>query len=170
MGIKEDLETRREFLKIATLSAAGSIALPGCSSGSAETLPPTKTITIIGAIDIAQALADNSLKNNLYWVDNNASQGSKNLGTGSLATSITRNSRVLWVVSGLEVESSAEIASITGPAGIMANPVPTLILPGVSFWIGQIPFSAIGTYDYYVTLNVENRLMTIPTPLKLNVQ
>lgn len=170
MGNEEDLEARREFLKLAALSAAGSIVLPGCSDGSAETLPPTKAITIIGVIDVAQTLADNALKNNLFWVDNNASQGSTNLGTDRLTTSITRNSSVLWVVSGLEVETSAEIASITGPGGIMANPVSTLIAPGVYFWIGKIPFYAIGTYEYYVTLNVENRMMTIPSPLRIEVK
>lgn len=170
MGNEEDIASRRHFLKAAaTLGSLATIGPLGCSSGAAETLPPTKTISVIGAVDIAQALADNALANNLVWLDNNASRGSKNLGTDSLITSISRNSYIIWAVSGIEVETVAEIASITGPGASMAAAAAMPTGLGINIWVGQIPSSAAGIYEYSITLNVENRLMTIPVPLRLDV-
>lgn len=159
---------RRALLKLAAVSALGSLSLPGCSSSSADAAP-TKTITILGIVDVAQALADNSLDNNIYWMDNNASAGSQYLGTGHLKTAISRGSAVQWIVSGLQVETVADIAEISGSAVAIANPVLTTLALGFSFWTGQIANSASGLHTYAIKLKVENRLMNMSSPLSLEI-
>lgn len=161
---------RREFLKVAALSALGSLALPGCTNSSAaETPAAPRTVTILGMLDVAQALADNSLENNLYWLDNNKAAGSLYQGTGHLRTAIRKGDVVQWVVSGLEVETVADIVGITGAAAAVANPVATPIAPGFSLWLGQIAATGSGIYSYDVALKVESRTMTASAQLALDV-
>ena len=161
---------RRDFLKLAAVGALGSLFLPGCSNSDAAPIASPRTVSIIGIIDIAQALADNSLENNLYWLDNNSSFGSQFQGTDHLKTAIRRGDTVQWFVSGLQVETVVDIANISGPAAEIANPVSTQIMPGMSFWIGKISPSASGLLQYSVALQVENRLMTMSSLLALDVQ
>lgn len=175
MDDEEVLATRRDFLKIAALGAIGSLSLPGCSSSSAESsvpsavaITPARTVYIIAVVDVAQALADESLQNNVYIVDNNKAAGSQSQGTARLETAVNKGDNIVWLVSGLEVETVVDIASITGPAATIAN---ATIIPGAlaSYFVGQIAPTASGSYQYNVALMVENRLMTIPSSLTLDV-
>jgi hypothetical protein len=168
MDEEEAIAARRDFLRLAAVGAIASLALPGCSDSSAEDSSP-RIITIFGIIDIAQALADNSLNNNIYWLDNNKAAGSQFHGTDHLRTAINKGNLVQWFVYGLQVETSADIASISGPAVAIANPALTPIAPGFTFWRGQIAPSANGDYQYAISLNVEGRLMTATSPLTLDV-
>lgn len=128
----------------------------------------TRNVTIIGAVDVAQALADNSLENNLYWFDNNQAVGSQNQGTGDLTTAIRRGDSIHWIVSGLEVETSADIASFSGSVLQIARPVKLPVGPGMTFWEGKVSDAAeTKSYDYRVTLNLEGR--ELETRLSLNI-
>jgi len=169
MDDENGLTNRRDFLKMAAAGAVGSMALSGCSSSQAEAVS-TRTVTIIGVLDIAQALADNSLVDNLYWFDSNARKGSLYQGTDHLRTVISPGDLVLWVVSGLQVETLADIARITGPAASIANAASSPIAPGVNFWSGKIGLDASGVYEYDIALQVEGRLMTASKPLVLDVR
>ena len=168
------LAARREFLKMTALTAIGTQLLPGCSvsnaeAGAAVPAAAPRSVSIIGAIDIAQALADNSLDNNLYWFDNNSAAGSLYQGTGHLLTSLGKGDSVQWFISGLQVETVADIASISGPGATIANALATTLAPGFSFWSGKISDLASGSYPYSIVLKVENRLMTASS-LTLAVQ
>lgn len=170
MDDEKKIAARRDFLKMAAAGALGSLLLPGCSNSDAAPIPSPRSVSVIGIIDIAQALADNSLENNIYWLDNNSSVGSQFQGTNHLKTALKRGDFIQWVVSGLQVETVVDIANLSGPAAEMATPVLTQIMPGVSFWTGKIPPTASGLFQYTVALQVENRLMTMSSLLALDVQ
>lgn len=159
--------SRRNFLKIAAMGAISSQLLPGCSSSNAAFFT-TKTITIIGFVDVAQVLADSSLDNNLYWLDNNSGAGSLYQGTNHLKTAVKNGDTVQWIVSGLQVETRADIVKLAGPLEGIANIASVPIAPGINFWIGQISTNATGLFQYDVTLKVESRLM-ISSWLSLDV-
>ncbi len=172
MDEEKEIAGRRDFLKMATLGTLGSLILPACSNSSAAADPGAKkTITVLGIVDIGQSLADNSLTNNMYWFDNNSGSGSRFQGTDHLCTAINRGNFIQWFVYGLQVETFAEIGSITGSVVTIANPVLTPVMPGIAFWYGQIAsYAAGGIYQYALTLNVEDRLMAMPSLLTLEVQ
>jgi hypothetical protein len=169
MDEESEIAARRHFLKVAAAGALTTLPLTGCSDSNAEAQPSTKVITIIGIVDVAQALADNSLTNNIYWFDNNTVEGSLYQGTDHLSTAIKNGNRVQWVLSGLQVETTADIESIYGSVVNIANPVSLPIAPGISFWSGQIVAGASGLYQYGVTLKVESRSMVLSSVLALNV-
>jgi hypothetical protein len=163
------MSERRDFLKMAAAGAAGALLLPGCSESNSEPAAVPRTTSIIGLVDVAQALADNSLDNNLFWVDNNTSLGSLYQGTSHLRTAIRKGELVQWVVSSLQVETEVNIARIGGAAAQIANPVPTPVALGITFWIGRIAANAGGIYQYDMALKVESRVLTLSTPLTLDV-
>lgn len=163
------MSERREFLKMAAAGAAGALLLQGCSESNSESAAAPRTTSIIGLVDVAQALADNSLDNNLYWTDNNTSLGSLHQGSSHLQTAIRRGELVQWVVSSLQVETEVNIARISGAAAQIANPVPTTIALGIVFWIGRVAANAGGIYQYDVALKVESRVLTLSAPLTLEV-
>lgn len=167
MAAEDKNITRRNFLKIAAMGAISSQFLPGCSNSNAASVP-AKTITILGFVDVAQALADSSLDNNLYWLDNNSGAGSLYQGTDHLKTAVKNGDSVQWIISGLEVETRADIVKLAGKVEEIANIVSVPIAPGVNFWIGQIITTATGLFQYNVTLKVESRLM-ISSKLSLDV-
>jgi len=136
---EELVETRREFLALAAFGAVGAFVLPGFVNASAASSGATPSvITVIGIVDITQALADGSLKNNIYWFDNNASNGSQYLGTDSLCSAVTQNMPITWIVSGLEVETTVDIAGITGPGATVTNATATTAYNGaLNYWAGQ---------------------------------
>jgi hypothetical protein len=159
---------RRDFLKAAAAGTAGAMLAPACTASRSEAAGP-RTVTVLGLIDIAQALADASLDNNVYWFDNNAAIGSTHLGTDHLETTLHNGDLIQWLISGLEVETAADIAGIIGPATAIAHPVELELMPGMVFWAGQIVGQPKGLFPYSITLKVENKLMTMNSTLALNV-
>lgn len=163
-------DERREFLKVTAVASVGALLLPACSDSSAEPLPSARTAFIVGTADVAQSLADNALENNVYWFDNNSLLGSKNQGSDHLITVVRRGDTVMWLTSGLQVETDISIAGITGPAAAITNPLAGQFALGVSMWTGKIADQAAsGLYAYTVTLQVETRVMTMSKPLFLQV-
>lgn len=166
-----NLDRRR--LLVATAGVLGTLTLPGCILTDDAQASPTAVATpkmIMGGIDVAQALADGSLVNNQYWFDTNAAGGSTGLGTGALKTVVHPGDSVIWVVSGLEVETLVDIISVSGA------PALALDSPGAdrTGGYGNTTWSATiaadtpsGVYAYQVTLNLENKPMT--TTLHLTV-
>ncbi len=163
---------RRQFL-VVTAGVLGTLTLPGCILTDDAQASPTAVATpktIMGGIDVAQALADRSLVNNQYWFDTNAAGGSTGLGTGALKTVVHQGDSVAWVVSGLEVETLVDVTAVSVPAQILeANSLHgTTYGYGYTVWSAQIAANAAsGDYSYQVTLNLENKPMT--TTLHLTV-
>jgi len=172
MSDEKALESRRDFLKLAALGTVGSLSLPEFSNANAATSSATpKTVSVIGVVNVSQALADNSLINNVYWMDNNGSGGSQYIGTDHLNSAIAQGAAITWIVSGLEVESVVNIADITGPAANVSGATFNSLYNGaLNYWVGQINAPASGSYSYNIVLKVENRLMIAPSPLALKVQ
>lgn len=163
-------DERRQFLKVTAAASVGALLLPACSDSSAEPLPSARAAFIVGVADVAQSLADNALENNLYWFDNSSLLGSKNQGTDHLITVLRRGDRLMWLTSGLQVETDISIAGITGPAAAIANPVAGQFALGISMWTGKIADQAAsGLYAYNIALQVETRVMTMTKPLFLQV-
>jgi hypothetical protein len=167
MDEKNETAGRREFVKTAALGAIGSLMLPGCLPARESATP--RVITVFGIVDIAQALADDTLTGNLYFLDNNKDLGSQFLGTDHLRTALRPGDLIQWLVYGLQVETVADIVSIAGPAAVIANPTSIAVAPGIAIWVGKIAPTANGIYQYSVVLSVEHRTMGLSSPLSLEV-
>lgn len=165
MNVDETNIERRKLL-LATAGVLGTLTLPGCiltedAQASPSAVTPTQT-TIMAGIDVAQALADGSLVNNQYWFDTNVAGGSTGMGTGALKTAVNKGDTVIWVVSGLEVETFVDVTAISVPdqvlvAGSLRG---TSYGYGYTVWSAQISTTAAsGHYPYQVTLNLENKPM-----------
>ena len=71
-----------------------------------------RTITITVAVDVAGALAAETLTDNLYLFDDNRANGSTDLGTGVLKTRVEEGDRLLWLPLPFEPEVFASIHDI----------------------------------------------------------
>lgn len=173
METTDETNLERRRLLVATAGVLGTLTLPGCILTDDAQASPTAAVTqrtIMGGVDVAQALADESLVNNQYWFDTNAAGGSTGMGTGTLKTVLNRGDSVIWVVSGFEVETFVDMTGISIPAQILvANSLQgTSYGYGYTVWSAQIAADAAsGEYTYQVTLNLENKPMT--TTLSLMV-
>jgi len=171
MNVDETNIERRKLL-VAAAGVLGTLTLPGCILTDDAQASPTAAATpktIMGGIDVAQALADGSLVNNQYWFDTNVAGGSTGMGSGALKTVVNKGDTVTWVVSGLEVETLVDIVSVSGtPALALDSPGKYSAGYGNTIWSATIPADTpSGVYAYQVTLNLENKPMT--TTLNLTV-
>jgi|GEM_PF-683879 hypothetical protein len=71
-----------------------------------------QVVTVIGVVDVVDALGEGSLANSLYLFDNNQAGGSHGHGTTSLTTHIGAGDAVVWVCMPLECEAFARIDHI----------------------------------------------------------
>ena len=160
-----DPVSRRQFLKTAALGTLGALILQqkahASSLGSSQ-----RVLTILGAVDIAQALADGDITNNIYWTDNNRLFGSRNEGTNSLISSVNKGDVLNWVVIGLEVETMVSIHSFEGTIIPIASPAPDPTSP-FGAWKGVVNTDLRYTYPYTVNLLVEDIVMPMTTSLAL---
>ena len=119
-----------------------------------------KIITIVAAVDIIGALADDTLKGNIYMFDNNRLKGSTGEGTDKLITKIQFNPNeetvLVWNIMPLEPESFASITQITADKEyllIEKNQYPD---SDVVYWTGTVK-KQFGQLSYKLTLGLGTR-------------
>lgn len=169
MGDGKLLRSRRDFVALSAAFMAGAF-MPRVASATASG-PGPRAISVVGLIDVTQALADGSLKNNAYWFDNNARGGSSGLGTENLVSVVERGAAIQWHVWSLEVETISEITGISGPGATVSSPSKVSIENGAFiFWQGKIDVAAVGRRGYDIAVNVGGVEMTIPSALSLDVR
>lgn len=71
-----------------------------------------RQITIMAMVDVASALADRSLAENLYFVDNQRAGGSTHEGTEVLRTRVRKGDELVWMTHSLQVETFVEMSSL----------------------------------------------------------
>lgn len=71
-----------------------------------------KMISIVCVIDVVGALANNTLSENIYLVDNNKINGSTQEGTEFLKTMVQEGDDIVWVIQPLECEAHASIENV----------------------------------------------------------
>ncbi len=172
MGDRKFFETRRDFIALAAAFTAGAF-LPRevAAAVRAESDGLPRAISIIGVIDVTQSLADGSLANNAYWFDNNARGGSSNLGTGNLVSVIAPGAAISWCVWSMEVETSVDMAGVSGPGAIVSNAAKMSLYDGTFiYWTGRVDASAAGRYTYDIALDVSGQTMIGPSSLSLDVR
>jgi hypothetical protein len=162
-----DPVSRRQFLKTASIGALGALILQ--QKAYAYSLGESQRIlTVLGIVDITQCLANMSILNNVYWIDNNRLLGSRNEGTNTLITSVKNGDIINWVVIGLEVETMGYIHGIEGSVVPIAAPAFDPSSPFGS-WKGTVNTSQRGFFPYTITLLVEDIVMPMTTTLALEI-
>ena len=122
--------------------------------------------TIMTIVDVVGALADDSLNENLYLIDDNKSNGSLDEGTESLKTAVSVGDVVIWTVFSLEPESFVQLTKIEIDPQYC---VPTLKYypeSDVSYWEGTI-LKELEEVPYNIAVivgNSETELVTSDGP------
>ena len=166
-AVLPDSVSRRQFLKTAALGTLGAFVLQQKVHASSLGSFP-RIVTILGAVDVAQSLADGSITDNIYWTDNNRMFGSQNEGTNQLITRVNNGDIIYWIVIGLEVETMVSIHSIEGSITPIASPAPDPISP-IGAWVGKVQTGLKFTFPYTVNLMVEDIVMPMTTSLALDL-
>ena len=97
-----------------------------------------KTITIATIIDVAGALATNSLDGSIYLVDDNKRGGSELLGTPQLKTKVRKGDQLMWVIVPLEVEAYSTISHIDIDHKYIKPEQRYFPNSDVTYWIGIV--------------------------------
>ena len=126
-------------------------------------------ININIAVDVAKALSEKTLLNNVYMMDNSG-YGNKNQGTDQLCTCCLPGQTIRWVVCAIDLQTPVAIKDITfissdsqlksaqveengdSNTGILQEDNPDL-----KIWTGIVPYMVQGhTYRYRLTLQMGN--------------
>lgn len=159
------METRRDFLRLSALAALAALGTPGSVHAATG-----RNASIVGIVDVARALAEDSLVGSLTLFDNNARFGSRGLGTSRLASVVEAGSPVLWISNALEVETFADILDISGPAARLTGARCVSEYDGaLTYWTGNVPADARGEHAYDLVININGRPMTLAGALTLSV-
>lgn len=113
-------------------------------------------------VDAAAALASNDLQNNVYLIDNQKSQGSRNEGQAELSTECQDGQSIRWRVEAISPDNKVDIQGFSGQIinQNVCNPQKTGI-NGDVFWEGTVETKgAKATYQYSTTLSIDNKAMT----------
>jgi hypothetical protein len=162
--------SRRSFIKTAAFGAFAALILKqqAIAREQVNSLGTNRMITLLGIVDVAQALADGDLSRNIYWTDNNRLRGSLHEGSNHLVTRANQGDILNWIVSPLQVENYASIHSIQGTIQSVATPALDPTSPFGS-WRAVVSTANRGPYPYNVTLNVHGVFMSMTTDLSLEV-
>jgi hypothetical protein len=121
-----------------------------------------KTISILSLIDVLGALAQDSMKANVYLFDNNKSMGSVNEGTGRLKTKVNAGDRLIWTLMSLEPEAFAEISNISIDPEICRTQKKMYPQSDVVYWEGEVLKEAAST-PYKITFVIGYKKQTMET-------
>lgn len=161
--------TRRDFLNVTAFGALSATLMPMLGCGSSHSAS-TRAVKVLGLVDVGQALADESLEGNHYWMDNNKKNGSVNQGSSSLVTKVSAGDSILWMLGALEVETVASLAGVipvrSGFFDVVTDfhSVSLGDLGNTLLWEGGIAPGASGLYEYSLDILVENkRMVSLPT-------
>lgn len=121
-----------------------------------------RTITILSLIDVIGALADDSMKFNVYLFDDNKSKGSTNEGTANLKTKVETGDKLIWTLMPLEPESFAEISEISIDPEICRIEKKMYPQSDVVYWEGEVLKAAAST-PYKITFEIGSQKQKIAT-------
>lgn len=120
------------------------------------------------ALDVMEALINNSVDDSLYMFDNAKLDGSTHQGTNHLATAVQAGDTIVWAISGLEVETYSAIKNITGPA-VDACKIVEGGAPPLTYWSCKVPEDVEGTFEYTLDIQVESKVFTLSSKPSLVV-
>lgn len=127
-----------------------------------------RTIYISSALDVMEALIKNGVDDSIYMFDNNKTGGSTGLGTNELHTVVNPGDVIVWMISGLEVETFTDIHQITGPA-VSGLGIHQAEQYGTKYWTCTIDKGARGRYEYTMEIQVESKFFTLGTTPTITV-
>lgn len=120
------------------------------------------TITIAAVIDVVGALATDSLHGQVYFMDDNKSNGSTGHGTENLKTVVQQGDRLVWTVTFLECEAYAAIDEIIIDKECCEPEVKVYEGTDVSYWVGTVK-KDITLIPYTIKFKAGTRAESIPT-------
>lgn len=134
------------------------------SKASAPAIP----VAINTLIDVLGALASDTMENNIYLVDSNKAQGSTQLGTGQLHSSVQVGDIVRWTVESLEPEAFATITAIEIDSSVIDVTMMTYPGSDVTYWQGKVKkkFETL-PYQLQVLLGTQTKPMQADTGMAL---
>jgi hypothetical protein len=129
-------------------------------------LKKEKTITIASVIDVVGALATDSLNGEIYFMDTNKENGSKEQGTDQLKTMVSTGDRLVWTVTFLECEAYAAIDDIVIDKSYVEPKKEIYEGTDVSYWVGTIKKN-VSFLPYSIKFKVGTREESIATTSSL---
>lgn len=113
-----------------------------------------KVVYVTAVLDVMAALINNSVDGNFYMFDNNTLDGSTGQGTEKLNSVLQPGDMVIWLVSGMEVETFCDIKSITGPAVAAFD-----INKDRGYWMGIAKEGVAESFEYNLEIQVESKVL-----------
>ncbi len=128
-----------------------------------------RVIYIICALDVMEALVNDTVDDSLYMFDNNKAGGSTGIGSNELKTVVCPGDTIVWMASGLEVETLVDVHIVSGPAAETLG-VHQAESYGTKYWTCTVGEGISGTYCYSLDIQVESRLMRLSTGPTITVK
>jgi hypothetical protein len=100
-----------------------------------------QTIAIVSVVDVAGALASDTLTGSIYLMDNNKANGSTDEGSEVLKTKVRKGDQLVWVCVPLECEAYISITAVEIDRKYREYCDPTKgVYPetNVVYWLGEI--------------------------------
>jgi hypothetical protein len=100
-----------------------------------------QTIAIVSVVDVAGALASETLTGSIYLMDNNKANGSTDEGSEVLKTKVRKGDQLVWVSVPLECEAYVTITAVEIDQKYREYCDPTKgVYPetNVVYWLGEI--------------------------------
>jgi hypothetical protein len=127
--------------------------------------------TIMTIVDVVGALADDSLNENMYLIDDNKSNGSLDEATESLKTAVNIGDVVTWTVFSLEPESYVELTKIEIDPQYCVPTIKYYPDSDVCYWEGTI-LKELESVPYSIAVivgNSDTELITSDGPCFIQV-
>lgn len=125
-----------------------------------------KTTTISSVIDVVGALATDSLKGQVYFMDTNKPNGSTGQGTEELKTVVSEGDRLVWTVTFLECEAYAAIEEIIIDKEYCEPKKEIYEGTDVSYWVGTVK-KDVTILPYNLKFLLGTRAESMPTATSL---
>jgi hypothetical protein len=112
-----------------------------------------ETIAIVSVVDVAAALAADTLTGSVYLMDNNKANGSTDEGSEVLKTKVRKGDQLVWVCVPLECEAHVNITGVEIDNKYREYCDPTqAVYPGtnVVYWHGEIKKDLDVTIPYHL--------------------
>jgi hypothetical protein len=129
-------------------------------------LKKEKTTTITSVIDVVGALATDSLDGQVYFMDTNKENGSKEQGTDQLKTMVSKGDRLVWIITPLECEAYAAIEDITIDISYCKPERNFYDGTNISYWVGTVKKN-VSLLPYSIKFKVGTRDEPIATTSSL---
>jgi hypothetical protein len=119
-----------------------------------------ETIAIVSVVDVAAALAADTLTGSIYLMDNNKANGSTDEGSEILKTKVRKGDQLVWVCVPLECEAHVSITAVDIDEKYREYCDPTqATYPGtnVVYWLGEIRKDLEVTIPYNLKFQLGSR-------------